>query len=807
MHPRQMGQSNQHSLADASAIHHSTEQYNNGEHRAKAEDIQNGELDPPREKLRMTTSTPQLSAGVPHSGQRALDTVGALENIFIQRIGDQRLGLRVVGGLDTHLLAVFVEDITPHSAAANSNISIGDRLLAADGISLLAQPRSKVVDILLSAGTTLTLTVQHLGSNRWQAIKTEASQRIEKRAPQTFAIREIALPLYRSRPDPAPITTRGPVVQVVLGEDISNDVDEWIEISGGCGTELGAFFVTGVGKNTSALFRVGARVIDINSFSVVLAKARDLQQLIAGVRSPVRLTIQLVGMEQWNMIVGFTGFDPERDDSTRVILGHKTVVSDSSFVSSAQVKSNRTEPTSLFKEAKSVPSLTFPDPPPLPPTSSSVQRSSTVDRELSHRNHVSERAYNRKDIRDILLHRCEDGRFGLILLGPGDVARTDEAVEGVYVKEILGDSPLAAGIFIGDRILSINNQDVTQELVDSVLDRIAGLDSMSLTVENRPTALAMLEVEKQRSTNQRLVTIDEVDKYGLGIDVVEPPGILSINASIDVDRATGDPKNTPVYVAAIDSGGAVGQDGRVKVADQLVAIDGTRVRNAQHASNLLSHPRATIQFVVRASDEGFSAVQEIMHTSLVELELAGVMKAVQVDGEGKLGITLAGGTDTPLWGVFIKAVRPGSRAAIADLQTGDLIISLSGKGMLRRPHHEAVNMFLEVADHDTPEVIIMRLGRVQFKKYSAACTRSGLPATHLSICSLPLKMETVPSKGQMTRGSIFPICFSKMHAQDRVGIHLVGAFPNGIDAVFVGSIEDNSLCQGALEVGDRILEV
>ncbi|EGD74437.1 hypothetical protein PTSG_05802 [Salpingoeca rosetta] len=748
-----------------------------------------------RRSSQLATSTPQTAAApattttvsdapvtsAASAPTSTMPTSGPIESVFIQRVAGQRLGLRVVGGLDTQLMAVFVDGITENSAAAASNIQYGDRLLAADGVSLLNQSRDRVVDILRGAGSTLTLVVQHIGADQWHDIKAEAAYRVEMRHPHAFAVRELVLPLLSS--EPTATCTRGEVKTVTLSTD-----DDWVQVSGGCGSVLGGFFVTRVGDGAGAPIAVGHRVIDVNQRSFVLSKMWDLQQLAENLATPVHLTVQVVDTQQWARICDAAEFDLVADTRNSAFVGGAAKLRPQHDQQQRQQRMSVASTASSTPSGHPLTSMLFPAPP--PPSSSSRTSPRRASRETAV---VSMNG----GVRTVQLTRTEDGTFGFTLIGPSDPAQRNSHVEGVYVKELTCAEPIEAGLFIGDRILAINEHDVTSELANAVIDRIASLDRMTLAVENSPRALALLEVERRKAGEPRLVTVTNIRRYGLGIDLLAS---LDATAS-DLDNSSSGTVG-PAYVAAVDPSGAIGRDGRIKAADQILMIDGQRVQSPQHADRLLSTNRDTMSLVVRISDAGYDAVrQALLHTTL-DTELAGPIRTFQLPDTDKLGLILAGGSDTAFCGVFVQGVKPNSPAAELGIVAGDLVLSLDDAGMLRRSRADMVETFHRNARG--AQLRVMRLGAGLWNKYQAVCSRTGMARPNLPPTTLPLTKGTRTSLS--STGPILAVDVYREPNQP-FGLKLIGGVQQGMDTFFVTGVEQEGPCFGFIQPGDRILEV
>ena len=799
---------------------------------------------------RMSTSTPQTLGSSSGSGNVQL-TSGPLESVFIQRVPGQRLGLRVVGGVDTQLMAVFVDDITADTAAAASNIRYGDRLVAADGISLLNQARDRVVDILRGAGSTLTLVVQHLGDDQWHDIKAEAAYRLERKLPHLFAMREAALPLLRS--DPSPLATTGLLEQITLLQQ-----HEWIEVCGGCGSVLGGFFVTRASASAAAALPVGTRVVDVNNRSFLLSKMWDLQQLVQHAPVPVRLTIQRIDRDQWLSLCDATEFDAQVDTRNPAVIGG----SDKPAVASQLERQRQSivdpaaanQRLSTISTASSVPSthplsaMQFPTPPPpgpphadqanALPTSAHHQHqhqhpgradSSLPHAHIANDSNATSATFNSTDAalhnsRVVSLGRGTDGNLGFAIIGAaaGRTPPSAPRLQGAFVKEVTATSAFDAGLCVGDRIVAINGRRVANETADAVIDFLVTLDAVDLHVVHSPRDMVMLEAERRASTQPRRVVISGVQQHGLGISLLQVPpraargsSNTNTNNASSVNNVTGDgsdgedqdvdgTEGSPVFVSGVLQGSAAALDGRVKAADQVLSINNVAVTSPRQALRLIRacSESESVTLVLQATDLGYQTLRKALVADKLSFVLKGEVLSFRIPASGRLGLKLSGGFDTPLAGIFVDEVKPNSIAASLGIAVGDLVLSLQREGMLKRSRREIASIFRTKAFGS--QLRVLRLGPQAWQQYQTECLRVDVARPAIPCTELPFtRGANAPVR---TSGPIIPVVVSR-HAGEACGFNITGGTDDDMNAFFVSQVDQAGPSFGLLRAGDRILEV
>jgi membrane-associated protease RseP (regulator of RpoE activity) len=138
-------------------------------------------------------------------------------------------------------------------------------------------------------------------------------------------------------------------------------------------------------------------------------------------------------------------------------------------------------------------------------------------------------------------------------------------------------------------------------------------------------------------------------------------------------------QNGAVTVQNVVSGGPADKAG-VKNGDVITAVDGTAVHTAQDLTQALNGKKAGDNVTLTVQRSGTS--QQLQ----VTLGSRGANSRAAGSGRGVLGVTVQTATDadkqqwklTTTDGALISAVQPGSGAATAGLQQGDLITSVNG---------------------------------------------------------------------------------------------------------------------------------
>lgn len=178
--------------------------------------------------------------------------------------------------------------------------------------------------------------------------------------------------------------------------------------------------------------------------------------------------------------------------------------------------------------------------------------------------------------RTLSLSRVDDS-LGFTLMGSVDTSRQPSEPDGCYV--VLVDSPhaRAAGLEVGDRLLSVAGQDVSGATVNAVQRLLAAAgDAVDVVVAQSAAAASAMAVEMGLGRRlARAVTLSGVATYGLGLTVVgsSTPG--------------------PLFVAEVHEDGLLSRQALIRVGDQIIAVDNIDTTLVSNGALPLTAPPAS----------------------------------------------------------------------------------------------------------------------------------------------------------------------------------------------------------------------
>eukprot|EP00043_Microstomoeca_roanoka_P006824 m.66251 g.66251 ORF g.66251 m.66251 type:complete len:1176 (-) comp13585_c0_seq2:2829-6356(-) len=271
-----------------------------------------------------------------------------------------------------------------------------------------------------------------------------------------------------------------------------------------------------------------------------------------------------------------------------------------------------------------------------------------------------------EEIVHISFAKRDDG-LGFSIAGGRDHP-VEDGDNHMYITAVIPNSAAAADgrLKLGDKLLVINNTDVSDMNHADVVTLLASQPRVELTVSRLPEALLTNEPAE--------VVIDmrlKRENGGFG---------FSIAGGMDLPVATDD---TAVYITHIVPGSAADHDGRLQIGDRLLEVNGRSVVAVEHA---------VAAEAIRSSGEYVDLIvaritEQIEETLEIEFER----------GPGGLGFSIAGGTDDPESvddpGIYVVEIIPGASAERdGRLRKGDRILEVNGHSCENVTHNEAVLM-------------------------------------------------------------------------------------------------------------------
>ncbi|XP_062590089.1 protein scribble homolog isoform X5 [Saccostrea cucullata] len=187
------------------------------------------------------------------------------------------------------------------------------------------------------------------------------------------------------------------------------------------------------------------------------------------------------------------------------------------------------------------------------------------------------------------------GPLGLSIVGGSDHSSHPFGMEepGVFVSKIVPDGAASkTNLKIGDRILSVNNRDVTNAThQEAVMMLISPTYEINLKVRHDPPPSGLKELIVEKGPGEKL---------GMSIK-----GGVKSYAANPKDRT-----DEGIFISRINSDGAVARDGRLQVGQRILEVNGTSLIGATHQEAVRALRSVSDQMVIMVSD-GFDPALDL----------------------------------------------------------------------------------------------------------------------------------------------------------------------------------------------------
>lgn len=236
--------------------------------------------------------------------------------------------------------------------------------------------------------------------------------------------------------------------------------------------------------------------------------------------------------------------------------------------------------------------------------------------------------------------------------------------------------------------------------------------------------------------------------------------------------------STGIYVTKLIPDTPASTDGRLRLGDQILSVNGTDLESVTHheAVQTLKHSGREVELVIQRRREAPSTLE---NGGLVVLDIT------LVKNERGLGFSIAGGRGNPHVvgddGIFVTKIIPEGVAEMqGDLATGDRILEVCGESMDGMSHEQAVGVLKA-----TPETVQLKVEKGALHKASQGLG-SAEPEEELQPERL---INLVRTNGE------------------GLGFNIIGG--EGDAGIFISHIAPGSVADRAsgLRAGDHILKV
>ena len=734
------------------------------------------------------------SVQVPLLPQSEEFTQGPMEEVKIVR-GSHGYGIVLVGGSDTGIGGVFIKGLTPGGLAEKSGkLRVGDRILKVNEQSFMDIRYHAAIEFF-KASKELNMLVMHVSTERYNELLLRG-EAIEKELRENASVQSTA-----TSAEDKGIPSRIPLVQgsdeytegIVERASVTRDDNGFgLLLVGGSDTGFRAVFIEGIEEN-SAAYKVPAlrpydRILSVNGVSFMNAKNDEVFDAFKGAQV-ANLVIMHVSRDQFEKLAARDdAMQAQREEAEQAeikLLQHQ--LEQQKRVAEEKLHEQETQQHANADPVAQPNGHTFNG------DGSARQNGKVADSGLQNRNASvkSTSSYSAGEykvpltpqsqeftighIEKVTVARGPNG-FGLSLMGG-----SESPIGAIFVKTIVpGGAADEATVCSGDRILAVNGKDLMGcPLTDIITIVKAAKDALSMTImRTDPEQVAQLvkraggdasALEKAASIKraQNSIRMNEVNPaqvYSTSQSALQTVSQfqfarlpLSTNSAIETEgeveeillnkgeRGFGfsiiggiDTPVKAVFVKTILPDGPADKDGRLRITDRILAVNGRDfmdISNADTVKNMqgvdevhlrIMHLHADayrqidaldtlkqrpLSFRDHAAQGGVTSRAPLVSTSHHFTE--GHVATIELQrGKEGFGFVLQGGRDTQQRGIFIKKILPNSPlSTFASVKVGDRVLAVNEHNLLDTTLVEATD--LVKASSSSLKLTIMHLTEEQ----------------------------------------------------------------------------------------------
>ncbi|XP_015379845.1 PREDICTED: protein scribble homolog isoform X4 [Diuraphis noxia] len=479
------------------------------------------------------------------------------------------LGLSIAGGRNSTPFkgndeGIFVSRLTPDGPAELAGLKVGDKVLTANGQSLVDVDHYTSVEVLRSCGSVLVLQVLRETNPQpkdWAIHipgESASSSLSNSRAPSVISHQNNyehtnGYTLDRNRKTPEPLKELDSMKKQIVYTTLIRDQNGLgFSISGGKGSSHSkennepiviSRITEGGAAEKDGKLQVGDQVISINGIDVAGARHDQAVSMLTGLERFVRLVCERI-------------VDARYSDSE----SHNSISPSIASTKSRSYMSPKTPPPAP------------PQTPPKPAPRKLVSQSSSISSDS-------------ESVQNVTLVK-EGGSWGFSIIGGTDHPCIPFGLQehGIFISHIVrgGIAESSGKLRMGDRLLKVNEEDVTKMThQDAVLTLLKPTEEITLTVQHDPLPDNFQELTIVREANEKL---------GMHIK-----GGLRGHRGNPLDKT-----DEGVFISKINSGGAAKRDGRLKVGMRLLEVNDVSLLGVTHqeAVNCLRMAGQQIHMIV-----------------------------------------------------------------------------------------------------------------------------------------------------------------------------------------------------------------
>ncbi|KAI6243907.1 hypothetical protein M3Y99_00057800 [Aphelenchoides fujianensis] len=325
----------------------------------------------------------------------------------------------------------------------------------------------------------------------------------------------------------------------------------------------------------------------------------------------------------------------------------------------------------------------------------------------------------------LIIRRDSNAGLGLSIAGGVESTPFINNDTGLFVSKLTPGAPAErAGLRIGDKLLEVNGTSMVNQRHDVAVQCMQkNTSAVELVIQRGPSAS-----EKSKSLDSNRFPAAPVEppaRQTNGTPVGAAPEIVSTTIVREPNHPLGmsmlhtnevKPNRSPLRIQYIAQGGPIDRDGKLRVGDEVISINGINLKGMrfddalsllQSANTDAKNAKELHLVVAREAAVPLARSEPPRPLQAGELpygdrSLDGLIEEVELmrDSKNSLGLSIVGGIDHcshPFGidrpGVFVSKISANSPASRSKkLRVGDRILTVNGRNVAQAKHADAVDL-------------------------------------------------------------------------------------------------------------------